>query len=98
MEYSRQVQFDRQLLDVYPVGLHSEVEAKLRELRLLRENMKLVADSNTSQGRDQQIEAVEKLTEQVDRMLGTNKVVRETLMELLEAAKTLARDLRDDGV
>jgi len=31
-------------------------------------------------------------------MLATNKVVRETLVELLEAARTLARDLRDDGV
>ena len=41
MEYSRQVEFDRQLLEVYLVGLHSEVESKLRELRLLRENMKL---------------------------------------------------------
>ena len=98
MEYSRQVQFDRQLLEVYLVGLHSEVEAKLRELRLLRENMKLLAGSNTSEGRDQQIETVEKLTEHIDRMLGTNKVVRETLMELLKAAKTLARDLGDDGV
>ena len=29
MEYSRQVQFDRQLLEVYLVGLQSEVEAKL---------------------------------------------------------------------
>lgn len=98
MEYSRQVQFDRQLLEVYLVGLHSEVEAKLRELRLLRENMKLLAGSNTAEGRDRQIEAVEKLTAQVDRMLGTNRVVRETLMELLDATQTLARDLRDDGV
>jgi hypothetical protein len=65
---------------------------------VLRENIKLLAGSKTSEGRDRQIEAVEKLTAQVDRMLGTNRVVRETLMELLEAAQTLARDLRDDGV
>lgn len=31
-------------------------------------------------------------------MLATNKIVREILMELLETAKALARDLRDEGI
>lgn len=96
MEHSKQVQFDRQLLEVYLVGLQAEVEAKLREVTRFRENMKHLAVSRTPEGRDQQLEAVRTLTEQIDRMLGTNKVVRETLVELLEAAKALARDLRDE--
>jgi hypothetical protein len=96
MEHSKRVQFDRQLLAVYLVGLQSEVEAKLREVRRFRETMKYLAVSRTAEGRDQQLEAVGKLTEQIDRMLATNKVVRETLVELLEAAKALARDLRDE--
>ena len=96
MEHSRQVQFDRQLLEVYLVGLQSEVEAKLREVTQFRENMKVLAVSRTPEGRGRQLEAVGKLTEQIDRMLGTNRVVRETLLELLEAAKALARDLRDE--
>jgi hypothetical protein len=96
MEHSRQVQFDRQLLEVYLVGLQSEVEAKLREVTRFRENMKVLAVSRTPEGRDHQLEAVGKLTEQIDRMLGTNRVVRETLVELLEAAKALARDLRGE--
>ena len=60
--------------------------------------MKHLAVSRTPEGRGQQLDAVGTLTEQIDRMLGTNKVVRETLVELLEAAKALARDLRDEGV
>jgi DNA-binding transcriptional regulator GbsR (MarR family) len=98
MEHSRQVQFDRQLLEVYLVGLQSEVEAKLREVTRFRENMQHLAVSRTAEGRDQQLEAAEELVEQIDRMLGTNKVVRETLAELAEAAKALARDLRNEGV
>jgi hypothetical protein len=96
MEHSRQVQFDRQLLEVYLVGLQSEVEAKLREVTRFRENMKVLAVSRTPEGRGHQLEAVGKLTEQIDRMLGSNRVVRETLLELLEAAKALARDLGDE--
>ena len=98
MEHSRQVQFDRQLLEVYLVSLQSEVEAKLQELTRFRENMKHLAVSLTPEGRDQQLEAVGKLTEQIDRMLGANRVVRETLLALLEAAKALARDLLHEGV
>jgi hypothetical protein len=98
MEYSRQVQFDRQLLEVYLVGLQSEVEAKLREVRQFRDNMRILAVSRTPGGREHQLEAIGTLTKQIDRMLGTNNVVRETLVELLEAAKALARDVRDEGV
>lgn len=95
MSDSRAVQFDRQLLDVYLVGLQAEVEAKLREVTRFRENMKVLASSRTSEARQQQLDAVQKLTEQVDRMLDTSKTVRETLAELRKAVTALARDLRD---
>ncbi len=95
MSDSRAVQFDRQLLEVYLVGLQAEVEAKLREVTRFRENMKVLASSRTPEARQQQLDAVQKLTEQVDRMLDTNKTVRETLAELRKAVTTLARDLRD---
>ena len=86
MEHSIKVQFDRQLLEVYSAGLQSEVEAKLREVTRFRENMQVLAVSRTPEARAQQLEAIRKLTEQIDRMLGTNGVVRDTLLELLEAA------------
>jgi hypothetical protein len=97
MAHSLQVQFDRQLLQVYSEGLQSEVEAKLREVTRFRENMQVLAVSRTPEARAQQLEAIGKLGEQIDRMLGTNRVVRETLLELLDAAKALARDLGDEG-
>jgi hypothetical protein len=43
-------------------------------------------------------EEVGKLTEQVDRMLDNNKIVRETLVELRDAVTALARDLRNQPV
>jgi hypothetical protein len=97
MEHSLQVQFDRQLLEVYSEGLHSEVEAKLREVTRFREHMQVLAVSGTPEARAQQLAAIGKLEEQINRMLGTNRIVRETLLELLEAAKALARDLGAEG-
>jgi hypothetical protein len=96
MEHSLRVQFDRQLLEVYSEGLQSEVEAKQREVTRFRENMHVLAVSRTPEARAHQLKAVGQLVEQIDRMLGTNRVVRETLSELLEAANALARDLRDE--
>lgn len=96
MGHSLKVQFDRQLLEVYSAGLQSEIEAKLREITRFRGNMQILALSRTPEARAQELEAIGKLAEQIDRMLGTNTVVRDTLLELLEAAKALARDLRDE--
>ena len=42
-------------------------------------------------------ETVRTVTERLDRMLATNRIVRETLLELREAAQTLARDLDDES-
>jgi hypothetical protein len=94
MEHSKQIQFDRQLLEVYLLGLQSEVEAKLREVKRFRENISVLTASSTREGR----QAGKKLTEQIDRMLDANRVVRETLLELQEAAKALEHDLGDDRV
>ena len=41
-------------------------------------------------------EAVRTITERLDRMLSTNRIVRDTLLELRTAAHTLAQDLEDE--
>jgi hypothetical protein len=42
-------------------------------------------------------EAVRTITERLDRMLSTNRIVRETLLELRTAAQALAQDLDDES-
>lgn len=42
-------------------------------------------------------EAVRTITERLDRMLCRNRIVRDTLVELLRAAQTLAQDLDDES-
>lgn len=42
-------------------------------------------------------EAVRTITERLDRMLSTNRIVRDTLLELRTAAHTLAQDLEDES-
>ena len=59
--------------------------------------MQVLAVSPTPDARAQQFEAIGKLAEQIERMLGTNRVVRETLVKLLEAAKALASDRGDEA-
>jgi hypothetical protein len=61
MEHSFKVQFDRQLLDVYSLGLQAEVEAKLREVTRFRANMQVLAVSPTPDARAQQLETIGKL-------------------------------------
>ena len=42
-------------------------------------------------------EAVRTITERLNRMLSTNRIVRETLLELRMAAQALAKDLDDES-
>jgi hypothetical protein len=94
MTHSRRT-FDCQLVDSYLVRLQSDIEAKWRDIRCIRDEISLLMRSHTVRGRPDS-ETVRTVTERLDRMLATNQTVRETLLELREAAQTLARDLDDE--
>lgn len=96
MTHSRRTTFDCQLVDAYLVSLQSDIEAKWRDIRCLRDEIGLLMRSRTVRGRPDS-EAVRTLTERLDRMLSTNRIVRETLLELRGAAQTLAQDLDDES-
>ena len=96
MTHSRRTSFDCQLVDAYLVRLQSDVEAKWREIRCIRDEIGLLMRSRTVRGQPDG-ETVRTVTERLDRMLVTNQSVRETLLELREAAHTLARDVDDES-
>jgi len=96
MTHSRRTSFDCQLVDAYLVSLQSDIEAKWRDIRSIRDEISLLMRSRTVHGLPDG-ETVRTLTERLDRMLSTNRIVRETLLELREAAQTLAQDLDDES-
>jgi hypothetical protein len=87
------VQFDKQMLDVYLTGLQAEVEAKLRAVTRFRENMRRLDEVGGGLDRGERRKAARLLVKQIEEMLETNRVVRETLRELKAAAQSLASDL-----
>ena len=89
MTHSRRTSFDCQLVDAYLVRLQSDIETKWREIRCLRDEISLLMRARTVRGRPDS-EAVRTLTERLDRMLSTNRIVRETLLELRGAADACA--------
>ena len=90
-----QLQFDTHLLDVYLTGLQSEIEAKLRRVNRFRQQMKKIDASGGKTDRAARVRAAKGLLEQVDDMLDTNLLVRETLQELRKAAAAVLADLKD---
>jgi hypothetical protein len=84
--------FDKQVLDVYLLGLEGELETKLRDLRRLRQGVAYVSEHPDCAG---QVETVRALAGEFDRMLVTNRVVRETLLQLRETAHQLLRGLQN---
>lgn len=86
--------FDRQLLDVYLTGIQSEVEAKLRRVAKFREQMKKIDAAGGRTDRTSRERAATSLIDQVNEMLETNLLVRETLLELKKAAEDVLQDLR----
>jgi hypothetical protein len=96
MTHSRRTSFDCQLVEAYLVRLQSDIEAKWREIRWIRDELGVLMRSRTVRGQPDG-ETVRTVTERLDRMLATNRIVRETLVELREAAQTLARDLDDES-
>ena len=95
MTHSRRTSFDCQLVDAYLVRLQSDIEAKWREIRCIRDEIGLLMRSRTY-AVNQDGETVRTVTERLDRMLATNQSFG-TLLELREAAQTLARDLDDES-
>ena len=85
--------FDAHLVDVYLTGLQSEIEAKLRRVGKLREQIQKIGSEQGQTDRRARERAARALITQVQDMLRTNLVVRETLQELLTATKALLRDL-----
>lgn len=96
MTHSRRTSFDCQLVDAYLVRLQSDVEAKWREIRCIRDEIGVLMRSRTVRGQPAG-ETIRTVTERLDRMLATNQAVRATLLALREAAHTLARDLDDES-
>lgn len=87
--------FDRQLLDVYLTGLQAEIEAKLRRVARFREQMQKVDAGDRKTDRKAREQAARALIKQVQDMLATNLLVRETLQELLAVSKAVLQDVHD---
>ena len=94
MTHSRRTSFDCQLVDAYLVSLQSDIEAKWRDVRSIRIHLLMRPRAGASAADS---EAVRTITERLDRMLSTNRIVRDTLLELRRAAHTLAQDLEDES-
>lgn len=85
--------FDTYVLGVYLTGLQSEVEAKLRRVNRFRVEMQKIDSDGVATNRDARERAARALVKQVEEMLESNLVVRETLQELLKAAQAVLRDV-----
>ena len=87
--------FDAHLMEVYLTGLQAEVEAKLRRVAKFREQMKRLDAAGATTDVEGRTGTVEALITQVQDMLATNLIVRETLQELLQAAEALRKDIEE---
>ena len=89
--------FDMQLVDIYLTGLQSEVEAKVRRVGRFREQMRKIDAAGGRTHRPARELAARTLIAQINEMLASNLTVRDTLQELLVAAKTMLEDLREEA-
>jgi hypothetical protein len=85
--------FDTYVLGVYLTGLQSEVEAKLRRVNRFRTEMQKIDAVRGATNRDARQQAARALVTQVEEMLESNLIVRDTLQELLKAAKAVLEDV-----
>lgn len=83
--------YDQSVLRVYLIGLEGELETKLHDVRRIR---KALEDLNVRDCRVRKATLVRTFAEQFDRMLITNRVVRETLMQLRESTLLLLERLQ----
>jgi hypothetical protein len=84
---------DTERLNVLLTGLQAEVEAKVRRVQRFREQMQKI-DAGLGRGDTKQREkAARALITQVNDMIETNLIVRDTLHELRETAEAVLKDL-----
>src|SRR5689334_18652868 len=85
--------FDAHLLEVFLTGLQAEVEAKLRRVNRVREQMQKIDAAGGRTNVPGREKAARGLIQQVDEMLDANLQVRETLTELRRAAEAVLADV-----
>jgi len=83
---------DLQRLQAYITGLQAEVEAKVRMTRGFQTRMQNIEARPPHSQADARA-----LLLQVNRMLETNRIVRETLNDLRTAAEDVLKDLTEEG-
>jgi hypothetical protein len=84
---------DTERLNVLLTGLQAEVEAKVRRVQRFREQMRKIDSSVARVEMRQREKAARALIAQVDDMIETNLIVRDTLHELRETAEAVLKDL-----
>jgi hypothetical protein len=89
--------FDTHLLDVYLTGLQAEIEAKLRRVAKFRQQMRLIDAAGGKTDTEARERSAFTLVQQVDEMLETNLLVRETLLELKSTAEAVLKDVQELG-
>jgi hypothetical protein len=93
-EQEDKLSFDTHLMDVYLTGLQSEVEAKLRRVMRFREQMRKIDAAGGTTDRAGRERAARALIAQIDEMLDTNLLVRDTLQELRRLADEVLADIQ----
>jgi hypothetical protein len=88
---------DTHLLDVYLTGLQAEVEAKVRRVAAFRKEMQKIDAAGGKTDRASRARAARALIRQVDEMLETNLLVRESLHDLKAAAEAVLKDLEEEA-
>lgn len=83
--------YDQSVLRVYLIGLEGELETKLQDVRRIRQTLERL---NVKDTRVREGTLVRAFAEQFDRMLITNRVVRETLMQLRQSTLLLLQRLQ----
>jgi hypothetical protein len=84
---------DTERLNVLLTGLQAEVEAKVRRVQRFREQMQKIEQPANRADLKLREKAARALIAQVDDMIETNLIVRDTLHELRETAEAVLKDL-----
>ncbi len=86
---------DSARLNVLLTGLQAEVEAKVRRVQRFREQMQKIDAASGRADQKQRERMARALIAQVDDMIETNLIVRDTLHELRETAEAVLNDVTE---